>query len=80
MKKSFLLLLLVLLTKISFGQDTLKIIYFQETETLVKQRFIDRYEDVFMTYVQPRHIKYFFGLGFLDFNVLHNFKRVYFGT
>ncbi len=56
MKNSFLILLLLLLPKLSFCQDTTRILYSQEIDTLVKQRFIDRYENVFMTKVQTRHM------------------------
>jgi len=39
-----------------FGQDSLTVSFSEETDTLVKQRFIDRYENVFMTKVPTRHI------------------------
>ncbi len=38
------------------AQDTTKITYSLEMDTLVKQRFIDRYENVFMTKVPTRHM------------------------
>ena len=40
----------------SFGQDSTKITYTEEKDTLVKQRFIDQYENVFMTKVPTRHM------------------------
>lgn len=39
-----------------FAQDTTKITYSEVQDTLVKQRFIDRYENVFMTKVPTRHM------------------------
>lgn len=38
------------------AQDSTKITYSQEVDTLQKQRFIDRYENVFMTKVPTRHM------------------------
>jgi hypothetical protein len=38
------------------AQDSLPITYSQERDTIVKQRFIDRYENVFMTKVPTRHM------------------------
>lgn len=38
------------------AQDTLRISYAEESDTLTKQRFIDRYDNVFMTKVPTRHM------------------------
>ncbi len=40
----------------TFAQDTTRVRYTEETDTLIKQRFIDRYENVFMTKVATRHM------------------------
>lgn len=44
------------------SQDSTKITYSLEPDTLVKQRFIDRYENVFMTKVATKHM---FKLGLM---------------
>jgi hypothetical protein len=69
MKKLLLLLLLVFAGKL-LAQDTIKIVYTSEQDTLVKQRFIDRYENVFMTKVPTRHM---FKVG-LEFYPLGGFN------
>lgn len=56
MRKTVLFLLAVFLYKPAFTQDTTKISYSEEPDTLVKQRFIDKYENVFMTKVPSRHM------------------------
>ncbi|HEV7379118.1 MAG TPA: hypothetical protein VGN64_04945, partial [Dyadobacter sp.] len=52
------------------AQDSTHFSYAEVTDTLVKQRFIDRYENVFMTKVPTRHMvkigAEFSPLGFLD--------------
>ncbi|WAC14811.1 hypothetical protein [Dyadobacter pollutisoli] len=40
----------------TMAQDSIKVSYSQEADTLVKQRFIDRYENVFMTKVPTRQM------------------------
>jgi hypothetical protein len=40
----------------SHAQDSIKVSYSQEPDMLVKQRFIDRYENVFMTKVPTRQM------------------------
>jgi hypothetical protein len=56
MKKCILLFLFLSITPTIFAQDSTRIIFSQEIDTLVKQRFIDRYENVFMTKVPTRHM------------------------
>lgn len=56
MKKSFFLFLFLSFIQTVFAQDSTQIIFSQEADTLVKQRFIDRYENVFMTKVPTRHM------------------------
>lgn len=56
MKKSFFLLLFLSVVHTLFAQDSTRIVFSQEADTLVKQRFIDRYENVFMTKVPTRHM------------------------
>jgi hypothetical protein len=70
MKKKLFLFLLVIAGKLH-AQDTTKIVYTAEQDTLIKQRFIDRYENVFMTKVPTRHMLKvgleFVPFGFSDF-------------
>jgi hypothetical protein len=40
----------------AYSQDSTEIKFSEEQDTLVKQRFIDRYENVFMTKVPTRHM------------------------
>jgi len=62
------------------AQDTTQISYSEEPDTLVKQRFIDRYENVFMTKVATRHMlkiglsQYYQAIAFplLDDKILNN--------
>ena len=54
--KIILFLLLVFICWQANAQDSTKITYSQEVDTLQKQRFIDRYENVFMTKVPTRHM------------------------
>lgn len=56
MKKIVALIFFSLLINISFAQDTTRIFFTEESDTLVKQQFIDRYENVFMTKVPTRHM------------------------
>ena len=56
MKKVIVFLFFVFLTHLSFAQDSTEVIFSQENDTLVNQRFIDRYENVFMTKVPTRHM------------------------
>jgi hypothetical protein len=80
MLKYTFLIVLALFASSAFAQDSTQIIYSQEQDTLVKQRFIDRYEYVFMTKVPTRHMfkvglsQYFQSLQFtlLDDRVLNN--------
>ncbi len=51
-----LILVLSLMPLLIKGQDTTGIVFSHELDTLVKQRFIDRYENVFMTKVPTRHM------------------------
>ncbi len=56
MNKNILLLFALLLSRLAPAQDNTDIRYTTEQDTLIKQRFIDRYENVFMTKVPTRHI------------------------
>lgn len=56
MNKILLLLISVSIFKASYAQENAPVSFSQEADTLVKQRFIDRYEDVFMTKVPTRHM------------------------
>ncbi|SKC03993.1 hypothetical protein [Dyadobacter psychrophilus] len=56
MKKALTPLLFLLLIQRAFAQDSIPVSFHQETDTLVKQRFIDRYENVFMTKVPTRQM------------------------
>lgn len=56
MKAKILILILILFGKEVFAQDSTSISYSEVQDTLVKQRFIDRYENVFMTKVPTRHM------------------------
>lgn len=56
MKRLFFVIIFAFFIDISFAQDTTRIVFSQEADTLVKQRFIDRYENVFMTKVPTRHM------------------------
>ncbi len=56
MKKFILSLSILFLFQSVYAQDDVKVTLTEEIDTLVKQRFIDRYENVFMTKVQTRHM------------------------
>ena len=56
MKKSLASLFLFFLFQCTYAQDSIPVTFHQESDTLVKQRFIDRYENVFMTKVPTRHM------------------------
>lgn len=56
MQKGVLMLLLLFATLQAKAQDTVSISYSEESDTLGKQRFLDRYENVFMTKVPTRHM------------------------
>ena len=50
------LIFILLFTNVVLAQDSTQISYSEIQDTLVKQRFIDRYENVFMTKVPTRHM------------------------
>ncbi|QRR02442.1 hypothetical protein [Dyadobacter sandarakinus] len=55
--KNFLLVLLIgSMTPLARAQDSTQVFFSQDADTLVRQRFIDRYENVFMTRVPTRQI------------------------
>ncbi|SEJ01041.1 hypothetical protein SAMN05216327_105259 [Dyadobacter sp. SG02] len=56
MQKGVLMLLLLCAISAAKAQDTVSISYSEESDTLIKQRFLDRYENVFMTKVPTRHM------------------------
>lgn len=56
MQKGVLFVLLMLPSLAARAQDTVSVSYSEESDTLVKQRFLDRYENVFMTKVPTRHM------------------------
>lgn len=56
MTKILTLVFFCLVADISFAQDTTRIFFTEESDTLKKQRFIDRYDNVFMTKVPTRHM------------------------
>ncbi|WP_031526410.1 hypothetical protein [Dyadobacter crusticola] len=56
MRKPLVLLLWLLLVSWAKAQDTTQITFSQEPDTLTRQRFIDRYENVFMTKIPTRHM------------------------
>jgi hypothetical protein len=56
MKTKLLFLFLLLSSIRGFCQDTLKTIFTEEIDTLSPVRFIDRYENIFMTKVPTRHM------------------------
>jgi hypothetical protein len=56
MNRILITLLVLGIAQVSFAQDSLKVSFSQEPDTLVKQRFIDRYENVFMTKVPTRQM------------------------
>ncbi|WP_019941305.1 hypothetical protein [Dyadobacter beijingensis] len=68
MRNHIVLLCFTLATQLVYSQDTIKVTFSQETDTLTKQRFIDKYENVFMTKVPTRHMLKF-GLGFYPDNL-----------
>ncbi|MEO6684894.1 MAG: hypothetical protein ABIN24_02975 [Dyadobacter sp.] len=56
MKKFILYSITLFLCNTALAQDSLKISYSEVQDTLVKQHFIDRYENIFMTKIPSRHI------------------------
>ena len=56
MKKFTAVLIMQLLFQTVFAQDSTQVTYSQELDTLENQRFIDRYENVFLTKVPTRHL------------------------
>lgn len=54
--KAFLFLLFAFVCYQAKAQDSTKITYSQEVDSLPKQQFMDRYENVFMTKVPTRHM------------------------
>ncbi|WP_031527440.1 hypothetical protein [Dyadobacter crusticola] len=71
--KPLYLALLSLISLAGFAQDTVKVAFTEEQDTLVRQRFVDRYENVFMTKVPSRHM-FKVSLTFLP-NYLMNVKN-----
>lgn len=55
-KQNIFFLILLFLFQPSFGQDSTRITFTEETDTLKQQQFIDRYENVFMTKVPTHHM------------------------
>ncbi|MCE7067168.1 hypothetical protein [Dyadobacter sp. CY326] len=51
MKKFLLALIMLNVFQLAYAQDSTNVSFSQEVDTLVKQRFIDRYENLFMTKV-----------------------------
>ncbi|GGB96171.1 hypothetical protein [Dyadobacter sediminis] len=49
-------LLFLFFYQLSYAQDSIPVTFRQETDTLAKQHFIDRYENVFMTKVPTRQM------------------------
>ncbi|MCE6987975.1 hypothetical protein [Dyadobacter sp. CY323] len=56
MKKYLWLLCIQSIIQASYAQDSVNVLFSQESDTLVKQRFIDRYDNVFMTKVPTRQM------------------------
>src|SRR5690349_4619694 len=57
MKYLLPLLLILLISPTTVAQDTLRVTYSEEPDTLiVRQKFIDRYDNVFMTRVPTRNL------------------------
>jgi hypothetical protein len=56
MQKGVLILLLFFAIPSANAQDAVSISYSEESDTLTKQRFLDRYENVFMTKVPTQHM------------------------
>lgn len=56
MKKLSSILFLFFAFESLHAQDSLRITYSQEQDTIVRQRFIDQYENVFMTKIPTRHM------------------------
>jgi hypothetical protein len=65
MRVARILIAILLLTGSVFAQDSTQISYSEIQDTMVKQRFIDRYENVFMTKVPTRHM---FKVGISQYN------------
>lgn len=56
MKLNLLIAFIFFINLKSFGQDTISVTYSQELDTLDDQRFMDKYENIFMTKVPTRHL------------------------
>ncbi|GGB78798.1 hypothetical protein [Dyadobacter sediminis] len=56
MGKYILFFYLLLGLSAAYSQDSTEVTFSEEPDTLTRQRFIDRYENVFMTKVPTRHI------------------------
>jgi hypothetical protein len=56
MARLLLFVALLMIPWAASGQDSLAISFSEETDSLIDQRFIDRYENVFMTKVPTRHM------------------------
>jgi len=65
MRIAGILVFILFFTNVVFAQDSTQISYSEIQDTLVKQRFIDRYENVFMTKVPTRHM---FKVGISQYN------------
>lgn len=55
-KLIYLFLFYPLLWQVVIAQDSIPVTFSQEQDTISKQRFVDRYENVFMTKVPTRHM------------------------
>lgn len=56
MKKYFVLIFSICATLRVAAQDSTRVSYSEETDTLLAQRFVDRYENIFMNKVPTRHM------------------------
>lgn len=56
MQKFTAVLIMQIIFQSVLAQDSTQVTYSQELDTLVNQRFIDRYENVFLTKVPTRHL------------------------
>jgi len=76
--KKVILVLSLLFVHVLHAQDSTGITYTEEADTLVKQHFIDRYENVFMTKVPTKHmvkVGYVSSLlSGLEINVAYEYK------
>ncbi len=56
MKVKLFILGLLTVYSSAFGQDTLSVSFSEETDSLAKQNFVDRYANVFMTKIPTQHM------------------------